>query len=123
MIPMGKHRNSSYSGLAVPPVCKAIRDAGLEPSEIDAVYCGHAFGGMLTGQRIVKEVGIGGVPIFNVDNACSGGATALHLAWKRVCSGEQTGRASCREKVCQYVETAVVAVSLKKKTINLMNNH
>src|SRR3546814_3261529 len=88
MIPMGKHRNSSYSGLAVPPVCKAIRDAGLEPSEIDAVYCGHAFGGMLTGQRIVKEVGIGGVPIFNVDNACSGGATALHLAWKSVCSGE-----------------------------------
>src|SRR3546814_8696425 len=43
---------------------------------------------MLTGQRIVKEVGIGGVPIFNVDNACSGGATALHLAWKSVCSGE-----------------------------------
>src|SRR3546814_14924312 len=88
MIPMGKHRNSSYSGLAVPPVCKAIRDAGLEPSEIDAVYCGHAFGGMLTGQRIVKEVGIGSVPIFNVDNACSGGATALHPAWKSVCSGE-----------------------------------
>jgi len=88
MIPMGKHRNSSYSGLAVPPVSKAIRDAGLKPSEIGAVYCGHAFGGMLTGQRIVKEVGIGGVPIFNVDNACSGGASAVHLAWKSVCSGE-----------------------------------
>ncbi|MCR5871211.1 thiolase family protein [Sphingomonas sp. J344] len=88
MIPMGKHRDSSYSGLAVPPVRKAIRDAGLEPSEIEAVYCGHAFGGMLTGQRIVKEVGIGGVPVINVDNACSGGASALHLAWKSVCSGE-----------------------------------
>lgn len=88
MIPMGKHRTSSYSGLAVPPVRKAILDAGLEPGEIDAVYCGHAFGGMLTGQRIVKEVGIGGVPIINIDNACSGGASALHLAWKSVCSGE-----------------------------------
>lgn len=88
MIPMGKHRTSSYSGLAVPPVSKAIRDAGLKPSEIGAVYCGHAFGGMLTGQRIVKEVGIGGVPVFNVDNACSGGASAVHLAWKSVCSGE-----------------------------------
>src|SRR3546814_19250664 len=27
------------------------------------------------------------------------------------------GRASCRERVCQYVEISVVAVSLKKKTI------
>src|SRR3546814_12444540 len=87
MIPMGKHRNSSYSGLAVPPVCKAIRDAGLEPSDIDAVYCGHAFGGMLTGQLIVKEAGIGGVPIFDVDNAVSGGWTALHPAWERLCRG------------------------------------
>jgi benzoylsuccinyl-CoA thiolase BbsB subunit len=43
---------------------------------------------MLTGQRIVKEVGIGRIPTFNVENACSSGATALHLAWKSVCSGE-----------------------------------
>src|SRR3546814_14533209 len=27
----------------------------------------------------------------------------------------QIGRASCRERVCQYVEISVVAVSLKKK--------
>src|SRR3546814_19227933 len=30
--------------------------------------------------------------------------------------GEQIGRASCRERVCQYVEISVVAVSLKKKS-------
>src|SRR3546814_18867332 len=29
--------------------------------------------------------------------------------------GEQIGRASCREKVCQYVSISVVGVSLKKK--------
>src|SRR3546814_14530774 len=28
---------------------------------------------------------------------------------------EQNGRASCRERVCQYVSNPVVAVSLKKK--------
>src|SRR3546814_19270757 len=28
---------------------------------------------------------------------------------------EEIGRASCRERVCQYVESSVVAVSLKKK--------
>src|SRR3546814_12989864 len=32
----------------------------------------------------------------------------LFMAWK-------IGRASCRERVCQYVSISVVAVSLKKK--------
>ncbi len=88
MIPMGKHRDSSYSGLAVPPVVRALKESGLRKDDIEAVYCGHAFGGMLTGQRIVKEIGMGGIPVINVDNACSGGASALHLAWKSVSSGE-----------------------------------
>src|SRR3546814_21011510 len=30
--------------------------------------------------------------------------------------GDEIGRASCRERVCQYVSISVVAVSLKKKT-------
>src|SRR3546814_7930157 len=31
---------------------------------------------------------------------------------------EKIGRASCRERVCQYVSISVVAVSLKKKEYN-----
>ncbi|APU16483.1 MULTISPECIES: thiolase family protein [Actinoalloteichus] len=87
MIPMGRHRESSYPGLAVPAVLDALESAGLRRAEIGAVYCGHAFGGMLTGQRIVKEIGIGGIPVTNVDNACSGGATALHEAHRAVADG------------------------------------
>jgi len=87
MIPMAKHKESSYTGLALPAVLNALASAGLEPSDVDGVVCGHAFGGMLTGQRIVKEIGIGTVPVTNVDNACSGGATALHQAWKDIQSG------------------------------------
>lgn len=87
MIPMGKHRDSSYSGLAVPAVLSALKSAGVAPGQVDAAVCGHAFGGMLTGQRIVKELGIGSIPVTNVDNACSGGATALHLAWKDIAAG------------------------------------
>jgi acetyl-CoA acetyltransferase len=87
MIPMGKHRSSSYTGLAAPAVRGAIIDAGLQNSDLQAVYCGHAFGGMMTGQRILKELGIGGIPVTNMDNACSGGATALHEAVKSVEDG------------------------------------
>jgi acetyl-CoA acetyltransferase len=87
MIPMAKHRESSYSGLAIPAILNALKSAGVAPKEVNAVVCGHAFGGMLTGQRIVKELGIGSVPVLNVDNACSGGASALHCAWKDVLEG------------------------------------
>lgn len=88
MVPMGRHRASSYTGLGVPPVRAVLREAGCEASEVDAMFCGHAYGGMLTGQRVAKTVGIGGVPIVNVDNACSGGATALHQAVRSITSGE-----------------------------------
>jgi acetyl-CoA acetyltransferase len=88
MIKMGKYPNSSYSGLAAPPLYEAITAAGLDREDIDAVYCGHAFGGMLTGQRISRELGLGGVPVTNVDNACSGGATALALAVESIRSGK-----------------------------------
>ena len=87
MIPMGKHKASSYPGLAVPAVLEALRSAGLRPSDVGSVACGHAFGGMLAGQRIVKDAGIGGAPVMNVDNACSGGASAIHLAAHDIAEG------------------------------------
>src|SRR3546814_14223727 len=34
---------------------------------------------------------------------------------------DQIGRASCRERVCQYVSISVVAVSLKKKKYKQIN--
>lgn len=87
MIPFGKYQQSSYVGLAVPPLVDAIRSAGIEKSDIDAVYVGHSYGGMMTGQRITKEIGLGTVPTVNVDNACSSGATALHEAYTAISQG------------------------------------
>src|SRR3546814_15147596 len=34
-------------------------------------------------------------------------------------NGDPIGRASCREKMCQYVEISVVAVSVKKKKVTI----
>jgi benzoylsuccinyl-CoA thiolase BbsB subunit len=87
MTPFGKHRTSSYVGLAVPPLVDALQDAGIRNSDVDAVYVGHSYGGMMTGQRITKEIGLGTVPTVNVDNACSSGATALHEACTAISRG------------------------------------
>jgi benzoylsuccinyl-CoA thiolase BbsB subunit len=87
MIKFGKYPQSSYAGLASGPAFSAVKDAGLQMSAVDAVYCGSSFGGMLTGQRIAKVIGIRGVPVVNVENACSGGATAVHEAYESIRSG------------------------------------
>jgi acetyl-CoA acetyltransferase len=87
MIPFAKYRTSSYVGLAVPPLIDALRSAGIDKSAVDAVYVGHSYGGMMTGQRICKEIGLGDVPTVNVDNACSSGATAIHEASTAIAQG------------------------------------
>jgi acetyl-CoA acetyltransferase len=87
MIRMTRYPDSSYPGLAVPSIRGAVSDAGVSYDEIDAVVCGHTFGGALVAQRICKDLGLGGIPMSNVENACSGGATALHSAVEKIHSG------------------------------------
>ena len=55
MVPFGKHRDLSLAGLAGPAVIGALRAAGAERADIDAVYSGNVTGGMLVGQRIVSR--------------------------------------------------------------------
>src|SRR3546814_18741887 len=42
--------------------------------------------------------------------------------WGEEIKAVEIGRASCRERVCQYVKISVVAVSLKKKKIKEDSN-
>src|SRR3546814_12203708 len=44
-----------------------------------------------------------------------GGMATIAFGMVGVLAAQEIGRASCRERVCQYVEISVVAVSLKKK--------
>ena len=88
MIKMQRYPDASYPGLAMPSVRGAVSDAGIAYDQIDAVVCGHTLGGTLVAQRIAKELGLGGIPMTNVENACSGGASALHSAVRMIHSGE-----------------------------------
>ncbi|MCB5223811.1 MAG: thiolase family protein [Candidatus Cloacimonetes bacterium] len=84
MTPFARYTNSSYSGLARPVILQAIQRANLQLKDVEAVFCGNLFGGSLVGQRAVRDLGIGTVPIFNIENACSSSGAALHLAAKAI---------------------------------------
>ncbi|RYI98589.1 MAG: thiolase family protein, partial [Actinomycetales bacterium] len=84
----GKHRDRTIESLAVEAGVGAVRDAGLDRTGIEALFCGNVFGGSLLGQRIGKEMGLDGLPTFNHENACASGAAALHDAIGAVTSGQ-----------------------------------
>jgi len=87
MIPFGKYPEKTLADLGWPAVKEAIVESGVPPKKIDAVYCGSALGGMLSGQRVMKALGITGMSIINIENACSSSSSALAEAWTAVASG------------------------------------
>jgi acetyl-CoA acetyltransferase len=88
MTPFRKHPDSDSTDLGATAVRAAIRDAAIDPRRIEAAYCGHVFQGMATGQRVLAEVGLAGIPLANVENACSSGATAIREASLAIRAGE-----------------------------------
>ncbi len=88
MTRFGKHPDSDAADLGSAAFQEAVSDAGIDPRLIEAAYCGHVFQGMVTGQRILAQVGLAGIPLSNVENACSSGATAIREASLAIRAGE-----------------------------------
>jgi acetyl-CoA acetyltransferase len=80
MTPFGRHANVLAPELAQRAILAALSDAQMSLDDIQAIYCANVFGGMILGQVIVRDLGLKGIPVYNVENACASGATAVHLA-------------------------------------------
>ncbi|MCP3986741.1 MAG: lipid-transfer protein [bacterium] len=59
---------------------KALADAGLKIDDIEQAAVGYTAGDSTCGQRAFYELGTTGIPIYNVNNNCSTGSTALFMA-------------------------------------------
>jgi acetyl-CoA acetyltransferase len=79
--------SDEYNVMAVKAARAALEDAKVEYREIQSAYCGYVYGDSTCGQRSVYELGLTGIPIFNVNNNCSTGSTALMLAAQAVAGG------------------------------------
>jgi acetyl-CoA acetyltransferase len=80
MTPFGRHDGASMQDLAQAAVLTALADASVEASRIQAMYNANVYGGMVLGQVLMRDLGITGPALYNVENACASGATAVHLA-------------------------------------------
>jgi len=94
MTRFGKYLERGVRSLAEEAVAEALKDAGLEPKDIQTAYFANAVSGLITGQEMIRgqaalrHTGLLGIPIFNVENACASAASAFHLAWMAVASGQ-----------------------------------
>jgi acetyl-CoA acetyltransferase len=66
---------------------KALADAKIPYDQVEQVAVGYCYGDSTAGERAVYEIGLSGVPIYNVNNNCSTGSTALFLAKQLVEGG------------------------------------
>ncbi len=93
MTPFGKHLDKSLKWLGGQPVLEAVKDAGIELTDIEAAYVGNCAAGIVTGQEsirgqvILSSIGLGKIPIINIENACGSSSTALNQACMMVSAG------------------------------------
>jgi acetyl-CoA acetyltransferase len=93
MTRFGKFLDRSMSQLADEAVIGALADAGGDAASVDAVVFSNAAAGIITGQEMIRgqcalrESGMLGKPIFNVENACASGSTAFHLGCTLIAAG------------------------------------
>lgn len=94
MTRFGRHSNSNLKTLVAEAVNGALKDAGISKDQLGGVWVGNASQGILQGQEsirgqvVMRAMGIGGIPVINVENACASSATALHGARASVALGD-----------------------------------
>ena len=88
MIPFTKPGASDpYTVMGARAAQLALDDAGVDYADVQQAYVGYVYGDSTSGQAAIYGVGLTGIPVFNLNNNCSTGSTALFLARQAVESG------------------------------------
>jgi len=79
--------DDNYVAMAGEAIALALADAGVSYTDIQQAFAGYVYGDSCAGQRVIYQAGMTGIPIFNVNNNCATGSSALYLARQAVESG------------------------------------
>ena len=91
--PFGRHPDKTLKQIATTAALGALDDARLDVRDVQAAFCANAYAGVLTGQESIRgetwlrTIGLGRSAVFNVENACASGSSAVHLASLGIAAG------------------------------------
>lgn len=92
MTTFGPQPDVDVHELARRAVWEAISTCGLEPATFrrrpTVAFAGHAYQGPCFAQKTLMKIGLQGMPMINVENACASGASAVIAAAAMIRSGE-----------------------------------
>jgi len=92
MIPFSKPgAGAPYPAMGAAATRAALDDARIAYAQVEQAYVGYVYGDSTAGQRTLYDVGMTGIPVFNVNNNCATGSTALFLARQAI----EAGAAEC----------------------------
>ncbi|CBL47357.1 Thiolase family protein [gamma proteobacterium HdN1] len=89
----GKYAHKSIKDLTAETFRGVLADAGIDQQQLQSAWFANAAWGLqgyqhcIRGQVALRPLGIDAIPITNVENACAGGSTAFHGAWKDIAGG------------------------------------
>ncbi len=66
----GRRENWNYPQMAKEAGTRALEDAGIAYERIEQVVAGYCYGDSTSGEPAAYELGLTGVPIYNVNNNC-----------------------------------------------------
>jgi sterol carrier protein 2 len=108
-----------YPDMAREAGTKALADAGLSITDVEQAAVGYCYGDSTCGERAFYELGHTGIPIYNVNNNCSTGSTALFMAKQFV----EGGLAECAMALgFEKMEKGSLGVKYTDRT-NPMDKH
>jgi acetyl-CoA acetyltransferase len=93
MIRFQKYPDKTIKMLTADAMQALFEDVQVEKGDIEAAWFSNSGWGMSQGQHCIRgqvalsPLGIQGIPVTNVENACAGASTALHGAWTSVKAG------------------------------------
>ncbi len=112
-------RDWDYPAMVKEAGSMALADAGIPYDAVEQAAVGYCYGDSTAGERAIYELGLTGIPIFNVNNNCSTGSTALFLA-KQLVEG---GLAECAMAVgFEKMEKGSLGAKFMDRT-NPMDKH
>ena len=89
MTRFGKHPDEDTTDLGAEAALAALADGGVTIGDMGVIAAGNLLGGPGGfGQMLQKQIGQTGVPVYNVQNACATGATALRTVIMAIKAGE-----------------------------------
>jgi acetyl-CoA acetyltransferase len=86
--PFGRFEGVTGTDMGVVAVRAALAEAGVGIRQVQAAFCGTAYGGVAAGHRVVGALAGTGIPIYDVEAGCASGGAALQLGAASIASGQ-----------------------------------